>query len=100
MMKRTDTFRKRSATRLDFTLRHVLKRHWVWLPVGNALELEAAALNRFVASRLYLVDWRIVVTRWQLVLQDTVERIVTASDWLESKIDGHSRSKRSWSGYV
>ena len=71
-----------------------------WLPGANALEFDSAALNRFIASRPYLVDWRIVVARWQLVLQDTVERIGTASDWLEPKIDGHSRSKRSWSGYV
>ena len=78
----------------------MLKRHWVWLPGADALEFDSAALNRFVASRLYLVDWRIVVTRWQLVFEDSVECIGTASDWLEPKIDGHSRSKGSWSGYV
>jgi hypothetical protein len=70
----------------------VLKRHWVW-PLGtNAFELDATALNRFVASRLYFVDWHIVVTRRQLIFQNAVERISAAPDRLEPKIDGHSRS--------
>jgi hypothetical protein len=59
---------------------------------ANTLEFDAAAQNRFIASRLYFVDCRLVVTRRQLVLQNAVERIGAASDRLESKIDGHSRS--------
>jgi len=52
------------------------------MPLGaNASEFDAAAQNRFVASRLYFVDWRMVVTRRQLVLQNAVERIGAASDW-------------------
>jgi hypothetical protein len=77
-----------------------LKRHWVWWLDANALEFDTAALNRFIAGHVYLVDRGMVVTRWELVLQDAVERIRTASDWLEPKIDSNSCAKRSWSGYV
>ena len=47
----------------------------------NTLEFDASAQNRFTARRFYFVDWRMVVTRRQLVLQNAVERIGAASDW-------------------
>ena len=66
----------------------------------NTPEFDAAAQNRFTARRFHFVDWRMVVTRRQLVLQNAVERIGAASDRLEPKIYGHSRSLGPWSGYV
>jgi hypothetical protein len=99
MMKRNDTFRK-TTRRFDLPQRHVLERHWVWPLGANALEFDPAALNGFVTSRLHVVDWRVVVTWWQLVLQDAVQRIGAAFDWLEPKIDSNSRPKRACSGYL
>jgi len=40
----------------------------------NDPPLALISTHRFVANRFYLVDWRLVVTSWQLMLQNTVER--------------------------